>query len=104
MIGVDRPRIEEWAFMREFANTQLRTVTQKLKGEYEDTIRSYAGDAAGRGNGLAMALLANHDHGWDAKGNKSDVLDASPSVDTIASQVAGLIASKAAEIAQNDQK
>lgn len=104
LIGVERTQIEQWACMREYANTQLRIVTQKLKGHYEDTIRSYAGDAAGRGNGLAMALLANHDHGWDAKGNKQDVLDASPSVDAIASQVAGLIAQKAAEMAENGQK
>ncbi len=93
-IGVDDTTITEWGNLAQFANSPLREVYRKIKRASEETVRSYATDAAARGNGLAMALLANHDHGWDDRGKVAKITGSEPSTDAIVDQIGALIAQK----------
>ena len=93
-LGIDQERLIEWGTLAQYANSRLRSVYTKVKQSSEETVRSYANDAAARGNGLAMALLANHDHGWDDRGKVVQITGAEPSTDAIADQISSLIAQK----------
>lgn len=93
-LGIEDERIIEWGTLAQYANSGLRRVYTKIKRSSEETVRSYANDAAARGNGLAMALLANHDHGWDDRGKVAQITGSEPSTDAIADQISSLIAQK----------
>lgn len=93
-LGIDVQRIVEWGTMTSYSNSLLREVYTKIKTSSEETVRSYANDAAARGNGLAMALLANHDHGWDDRGKVAKITGSEPSTDAIVDQIGALIAQK----------
>jgi hypothetical protein len=93
-LGIEDERIIEWGTLAQYANSGLRGVYTKIKRSSEETVRSYANDAAARGNGLAMALLANHDHGWDDRGKVAQITGQEPSTDAIADQISNLIAQK----------
>lgn len=93
-LGIDQERLIEWGTLAQYANSRLRSVYTKVKQSSEETVRSYANDAAARGNGLAMALLANHDHGWDDRGKVAQITGQEPSTDAIADQISNLIAQK----------
>lgn len=93
-LGIEDERIIEWGTLAQYANSGLRRVYTKVKRSSEETVRSYANDAAARGNGLAMALLANHDHGWDDRGKVAKITGSEPSTDAIVDQIGALIAQK----------
>ncbi len=93
-LGIDQTTILEWGSLAQFANSELRSVYRKVKESSEESVRSYATDAAARGNGLAMALLANHDHGWDDRGKVAKITGSEPSTDAIVDQIGALIAQK----------
>ena len=101
VLGTSADRIYEWTFLADYANSGLRVSALKIKQAAENTVKGYASDAAGRGNGLAMALLANHEHGWNNPAQVPYGQNTAPSVDMIAGKVA-LLLEKSGESKQND--